>query len=283
MTGWSPNLRGAVWMVAASAAGALMAAFVRMAAAEVHAFEVAFIRQSLAIVLLAPWLWRVGRAVLTTRQFPLHLARATAMTVSMLSYFLAVTMIPIAEATALAFTAPLFASLGAVLWLGEPFDRRRVVAAALGLGGALVMLRPGFADFGQGQILGLVTGISGGIDYMLVKRLTATERTGTVVVVLSLLAVPLSLPAALPVWTFPDLPSWGWLVAVGVAATIGQWTATHALALGDASFVLPFNFSVLVFTALLGWGMFGETPDLWSALGAGLIGLASVYLARGAR
>lgn len=279
----SPNLKGAMWMVIASAAGAGMAVFVRLAATDIHAFEIAFIRQAIGVVVLAPWLAWAGRGLLRTRHPFLHLARAVAMTVSMFSYFLAVTMIPIAEATALAFTAPLFAALGAALWLGETIGPRRWLAVTAGLLGALVMLRPGFAAFESGQALALLAGVSGGIDYLLVKRLTATDRTGTVVVLLGLIALPLCLPAALPVWTAPTAEAWPWLLAVGVMATIGQGTVTYSLALGEASFVLPFNFTVLVFTAALGWLVFGERPDAWSALGAGLIGLASVYLARGAR
>ena len=132
----SAPLRGVLWMVASCACFALMATMVRRASFDVHPVEIVFFRYLFGLLFLAPWLLRAGLAPLRTRRLGMHLFRALAGMGVVLTWFTAVSLMPLAEATALAFTAPLFATLGAALFLGESVRLRRWSAIAIGFAGA---------------------------------------------------------------------------------------------------------------------------------------------------
>jgi len=113
-----------------------------------------------------------------------------------------------------------------------------------------------------------------------VKSLTRTERPDTIVLYMGLWMTPVSLVPALFVWQWPSWPVLGWLVVVGLLASIAQRAMARSFAVADASAVMPLDFSRLLFAAVLGLVLFGEAPDLWTWIGAGVIFTATVYTAR---
>ncbi len=271
--------RGAVFMIAAAAGFAVMMAIVRYVSRELHPFEVAFFRNLFGLGLMAPWIVRVGRDSLTTRRWAMHLLRSLAGLAAMLTLFTALSLLPLAEVTALTFTAPLFTTIGAAVILGETVKARRWSATLVGFAGALIILRPGAETIRPEALIALAAAALMACAFLTVKSLSRTEHPNTIVLMMGVLMTPLSLVPALFVWTPPTAHLWGWLAAMGLAATIGQVFLTRAFAAADASAVLPFDFSRLVFVAILGYVFFGERPDVWTWAGAGVIVAASGYIA----
>jgi drug/metabolite transporter (DMT)-like permease len=117
------------------------------------------------------------------------------------------------------------------------------------------------------------------LAFLTVKSLSRTENPNAIVVMMGLLMTPMSLVPALFVWETPAVQLWPWLLGLGLSATVGQVFLTRAFAAADASAVLPFDFSRLVFVSILGFLFFGERPDLWTWVGGGVIVAAAAYIA----
>jgi drug/metabolite transporter (DMT)-like permease len=244
-----------------------------------HPFELVFFRNLFGLLFMLPWLLRVGPGILKTKRLPLHAFRSTIGLGAMLCWFTAVSMMPIAEATALSFTTPLFATLGAALFLGEIVRFRRWAATVVGLIGALVIVRPAGVDLGLASSLVLLASAFMSMAALSIKSLSRTESPGTIVFFMGLIMTPISLIPALLNWTTPQLADYPWFVALGLLATLGQIALARAFASADVSAVLPFDFSRLIFAAILGYLFFAETPDTWTWAGAAIIFSATLYTA----
>ena len=273
------TVRGAVWMVLSGACFASMTAVIRHLSVDLHAFEIVFFRNALGLVFLLPWLWRGGLAGVRTRRPGLHGLRVVIGLSAMMCWFTAVTMMPIAEATALSFTAPLFGTVGAALVLGEAVRARRWVATVVGFAGAMIILRPGIEAISLPAFLVLGGSASMALGMMIVKTLSRTDSATTIVFYMGLGLTPLSLGPALFVWETPEPAAWFWLLTLGGLATLGHLMFVRAMAAAEASAVLPFDFSRLLFAAALGFAFFGQRPDIWTWIGAAVIFGAALFTA----
>ena len=272
--------RGAFWMVVSCACFAVLTAIVRYATTEVHPFQVAFLRNLFGLMFMLPWVWHVGRAGLQTQRFRLHATRSVMTLGTMLCWFTAVSLLPLAEVTALSFTAPLFATVGAALFLGEKLRTRRWTAILIGFAGAMILLRPGADAVTPAAGLALGASAMMAASMLVIKSLSRTEPPAVVVLYTGVLVTPMAAVPAFFVWTNPPLALWPWLVAMGLFATVGHLALVRAFAAADASAVLPFDFSRLLFAALLGFVFFAERPDAWTWVGAAVIFAATFYTAR---
>lgn len=272
-------LRGALFMLGSGAAFAVMMAVVRKLSPTIHPFEAAFFRNLLGLMFMLPWLARAGVGVLRTGRFSMHAQRAGFGLAAMLCLFYALGRLPLAETTALTFTAPLFATVGAAFILGEKVRARRWAATMVGFVGALIVLQPGRAAMDPIALLALASAVFIAGAMLTIKSLSRTEHPNAIVIMMGLLMTPASLVPAVFVWSWPTAGAWGWIVLMGFAATVGQVCLTRAFAAAEASAVLPLDFSRLVFVAILGYALFGETPQPGTWIGAGLIVAATVYIA----
>jgi drug/metabolite transporter (DMT)-like permease len=273
-------MRAAILMIGACAGFAAMMAIVRKVSPEIHPFEAAFFRNIYGILFMLPWLIRTGGGSLRTGRPAMHLLRAVLGLGAMLLLFTAVSLMPLADVTALSFTAPLFATIGAALILGETVGARRWTATLIGFLGALVIIRPGEQTFTGASLLALASAAGIAAAQLSVKSLARTENPNAIVLIMGLLMTPMSLIPAVLVWTWPSAGAFCWMTAMGLVATIGQNLLVRAMATADASAVMPFDFSRLLFASALGWAMFGEAPDAWTWAGAAVIVTATVYIAR---
>ena len=275
-----PPVQGALWMAFSACSFAGVSVVVHSLAGRIHPFEIAFFRTVFFLLVMSPLLLRSGRSALATRNWRMHLFRAVASVAAMMAWFSALSLMPIAEVTALTFTAPLFSTLGAGLLLGERVGVRRWGAVAVGFAGTLVILRPGVEALAAGAWVALLAALFMAVIPLSVKVLSRTDPPTTVVLLVALLSTPLSLIPALFVWTAPPPDTWPWLIASGLFASGVQWGMAKAYALADVTAVLPFEFSRLIFVAAAGFVMFGEVLDLWTAMGAAIIFSATLYTAR---
>ncbi len=257
-----------------------LAVSIRAASAEVHPFEIVFFRNFVGFVFLLPWFWRRGFHRLRTRHMGLHGSRAAVGLGSMFLWFTAMSLMPLAEATALGFTAPLFAAVGAALFLGEVVRLRRWTAILVGFAGTLIVLRPGAGVISGPAMLVLGGAVLVATSALLTKVLVRTDEPDTIVFYLNALTTPFSFVFALFVWKWPATTGLIWLIAVGVTAALGHLAYTRAYAAADMSAVIPYDFSRLVFTAIFAFALFGQVPDIWTWIGGGVIFLSVVYIAR---
>jgi|APTNR8051073442_1049403.scaffolds.fasta_scaffold06849_2 drug/metabolite transporter (DMT)-like permease len=274
-------VRAAVLMVCACAGFAAMMAIVRLIAPEVHPVQAAFFRNFFGVLFMLPWLVRAGgTGALRTGRPGMHVVRSVLGLTAMLLLFSALGMLPLADVTALSFTAPLFATAGAALVLREQVGRRRWTATLVGFLGAIVILRPDADTFTPEALVALGSAAAIAAAQLSVKALSRTENPNAMVLIMGLLMTPMSLLPALFVWTWPSADTFAWIVLMGAVATVGQLCLVRAMAIADASAVMPFDFARLIFAALLGWLMFGEWPDGWTWVGAAVIVASTVYIAR---
>ena len=276
----TPPVRGALLMLAACASFGCMGVTVRHLAQNMPPFEVVFFRNALSFAWMLPVLAHQGFAVLRTAHIGLYAWRSAIALATMLCWFTALASLPLAEATALSFTQPLFATVLAVVMLHEIVRARRWTATVIGFIGAMLILRPGVADVTWAHILLLASTLIGALNAVTVKQLTRTEHPNAIVAYMTLLIMPFSLALALPVWETPTLALWPWLIAMGFFAMLGHQLNTRAFRLIDASLVSAFDFMRLPFSACLAWLLFAEVPDRWTWIGGAIIAGSSIYIAR---
>lgn len=273
-----PPVRATLLMAVAVAFFSMMSVFIRLASHHVHILEVVFFRNFLAVVLMIPWIMNQGVSALRTSRFHLYGLRAAINLVAMSAGFTAIAMIPLAEATALGFTAPLFTTIGAVLVLGEVIRARRIVALAAGFIGMLIVLRPGMEAISFGAMLALGNAVGMSMTALVVKKLTATERPEAIVLWMVLLQSPLSLIPALFYWSWPDVTTWVYLFCIAGAGTVGHVFWTRACGLAEVSQLQPLEFLKLPVIATLGYFLFNEEPSLWIWLGGAVIFSSTAYI-----
>jgi drug/metabolite transporter (DMT)-like permease len=256
-----------------------MNVIIRQLCHDMHPFQVVFFRNLGGLAFMLPWLAHVGFAALRTDHTRYYLGRSFLGFLSMLTWFTALAMMPLAEATALSFTAPLFATIFAVVLLHEVVRRRRWTATVIGFIGAMIILRPGVSDLGIAHALVLGSSALAGVNAILVKQLTRSESANAIVTYMTLYILPMSLVPALFVWVMPPLHTVPLIVGLGLLATVGHQAMTRAFVATDTSIVMSFDYGRLPFVALIAWFVFGEVPDIWTWVGAAVIVGASTYIA----
>jgi drug/metabolite transporter (DMT)-like permease len=272
-------LRGAALMIVASGAFAGMNVLIRALTHAMPVTEVVFFRNFGALVFMLPWIVSNGGAGLRTTHHAIYLGRSTIAFVSMLLSFWGLALMPIAEATALGFTSPLFATIAAVIFLGEVVRIRRWTATIIGFVGAMIIIKPGFDGLQWPQLMIVLSSAMGGFNSVLVKQLTRTESSNAIVTYMTLYAVPMSLVLAPWGWVWPEAGAWGLIALLGILGVIGHQCFTRAFAIADASAMVPFDFAKLPIAALIAWMAYGEVPDATMWIGAAVIASATAYIA----
>jgi len=271
-------LVGALMMALAAAAFSVMHAAIRHLSAEMHPFEIAFFRVFFGFFALAPVFLRQGWAPLRTAKLKLFAWRGVLNSAAMLMFFFSLSITPLATVAALSFTAPLFATLLAMLLLHETVRLRRWTAILIGFAGTLVILRPGFVDIGLGPLLVIGSSVVWAFALMIIKVLTRTESSVTITAYASIFLSPICLVAAIPHWTWPGIEQLAWLAAIGIVGTVAQTAMNQSLKVADASAVLPVDFTKLIWASAIGFALFGEVPDVWTWIGGALIFGGATYI-----
>lgn len=275
----NPHMRAALLMLGSTVFFGLMAVAIKLAAQSLHTFEIAFFRNFFGVLAALPLLWRHGPDLLRTTQLPRYLFRCAIGVLSMFCGFWAIGNLPLAQAVSLSYSTPLFVTIAAVLMLGEQVRTRRWAAVVLGFIGVLVIVRPGSTSFSMGTLIALSAAVLSGLVSIQIKQLSRTEPADRIVLWTTLLWVPMSLGPALFVWEWPRGITWLWVAAAGVLGTSGHMLWTRALKLGDVSALTPISFMQLPIVATLGYLLFDEQVDRWTAIGAGIIFAANAYIA----
>jgi drug/metabolite transporter (DMT)-like permease len=241
---------------------------------------IAFYRNLFCFLCLTPLLYVRGPSIMRSANLRLYWVRVAVMLASMMCWFPAMTMIPLADLQATSFLAPLFATMFAIVYLRERVPLPRWVALAVGMIGAFIILRPLAPTFGLGQVLAMGAAMAIGIGGPLIKKLTATDDADKIVFLTNALLIPASLVPALFVWAWPPLHVWPFLAAMGACACLGHVAMTRAFTYADASLVATFDFARLPFAVLIGLWFFNEPTDIWTWIGSIVIFAAAFYITR---
>ncbi|MFD0982797.1 MULTISPECIES: DMT family transporter [Tropicimonas] len=264
-----------LWMVVTGLCFVGVQATVKYIGPRVPAAEAAFLRYLLGLVFLLPMLPALRRARISRRAWGLFAFRGLVQAVAVICWFYAMTRITLAEVTAMNYLNPIYITLGAAVFLGEPLAARRLAAIGVAFLGALVILRPGLRPLDPGHFAMIVTALCFAASYLIAKRMTGEVGPTVVVAMLSIMVTIALVPFAAAVWVTPSWGDLGWLMIVAAFATGGHYAMTLAFQAAPMAVSQPVTFLQLIWATLLGAVAFGEALDGWVVLGGGLI-MASV-------
>ena len=274
------RLRGVALMVISTLSFSAMHSAIKHVSAEMHPFEVAFFRNFFGLVALFPFFLRYGLTPLKTTRIGLHLGRVCLNIGSMIAFFYAISITPLAEVIALSFAAPIFATLLAIFIYKEYTGPGRWAAILIGFAGTLVILRPGYDEITLGPVLALLSAMTWGVAVMIIKSLSRTDSSVTITAYMVLLMTPLSFVPALFVWQWPAGEQWLFLALVGMFGTIGHLTLNQAIKLAPTNVIMPIDFVRLIWVAIIGYFIFGEVPDEFVWIGGAMIFVSGFLIAQ---
>ncbi|MBB3978470.1 drug/metabolite transporter (DMT)-like permease [Rhizobium azooxidifex] len=269
---------GALFMAGNSLVAAMDGVIVRLIAGEIHPLGIVFFRNLFSLVALYAIFPRSRLHGDSNMSFWVHAIRAVIKLLALFAGFMAVTQMPLASATAIAFTMPLFVMLGSVLFLGEQFFAARIAALVLGFAGVLIVLQPGSGTLDMGALWALA-GAIGLASVALLMKVSATREDPLRIAWLNLvITVPVALLIAVPVWQTPSLYALGLMALQGVGGLMAQLAFARAMKLADASLLVVVDFIRLPTALFFGLVLFGEPIRMAVVVGATIILCAILIL-----
>ena len=265
--------RAALWMGGWLSLMTLIAVAGREASRELDVFQIMLMRSVLGLAMLYPLLRRAGGLpAIRTRRLGTHVGRNVVHYAAQYGWFVALTLIPLTQVVAIEFTMPLWVALLAAVFLRERLTPRRVLAVVLGLAGVAIIVRPTASAIDWGQLIALAAAIGFAASLVLVKSMTRTEKTLTIIFWMLVIQSLLGLLPALAVWRWPATGVlWGWVVVVAFCGTYSHYCLANAMRHAEATTIVPMDFLRVPMTAAAGWIVYGERIDLLTVVGTGLI------------
>ncbi len=275
------NLRGALWVLLSAVIFTATNSLIKYVGTSIDSFQIAFFRGFFGTLFLLPivLMSKDGLSILRTDRMNFHLARGITSSLHVMTIFYALTHLPLADVTGISFSRPLWVILLATLFLGEKIRWRRWLATLVGFGGVLIMVQPG-PSISPGAIAAVLNALFVAMSIVLIKRLTATEKSMTILFYGTLIPTFVTLPPALVVWQNPSMEELAMLAAIGAGLSIGHACLIHGLKVGEATAIMPFDYTRLIFAGAAGYYFFAEQPSMVTILGALLIIAATLYIAR---
>ena len=209
----------------------------------------------------------------------LHIVRTALGWLTVTCIFWASSKMALTDATAISFLTPVVTLALAVLLLKEKVGPVRITAVAIMLAGAMILLRPGTSAFQPAALIALTAAVASGFEAMYIKRLSALEPRSQILFLNNSIGLVIALIAASLVWIWPSPLQWLVMAGVGLSMAMAQIFFLTSLRDGDASYVIPFMYSTLVFAGILDYLVFGETTDTAGAAGALIIVCGAIFLA----
>lgn len=275
-----PQLLAIGYILVSTTAFSAMNTGIRYVSDELHATAIMMLRNALTLVLLLPWVMQAGLVSLKTPRLKAHALRGLVGGTGMLGWTYALTVMPLTHATALSFTAPLFVTLFAMLFLGEKGGIARWLALIAGFIGTLIILQPSASGFDKHTLLVLVTTMIWAATTLMIKSLSATESPLRMLVYMNLFMLLLAAPFGLVHWNMPSMGAWGALILIAACSMLMHFTMVRAYALVPVVTLMPLDFTRLISTALFAWLIFGETSHSHIWLGAAIIIASAALMAR---
>lgn len=273
------NKLGVLWMLGAATAFTGLYVAVRELGAMLPTFEILFFRSVFTLVLMAPWLWRQKLDAFRSKRLSLHLLRGGSTFAAMSMMMYGVAHSPLADASALQSTYPLFTIVLTVVLVGERPGIGRLLAALVGFTGILVIVRPGFAEIGPPTMALLGCSIFYAISNTVVKLMSGIDHPTKMVFSVNFTILVLSAIPTAYVWVMPPVEAVPWIGLLAVTGYTAHMCLTRALGHGEASVVMPFDYVRLPLAAVVGFLIYMEVPDAFTIIGGGIIFASVSYIA----
>lgn len=273
-SGTTPStLKAALWMSASIASFLTMTVAARALVTNgMDAFQLMLMRSVIGWFLLLPLVFAIGGFSAMRTSHPVqHIARNALHYSGQYAWMLALGMIPLAQLIAIEFTAPIWAALGAVLFLSERMTLGKTTALLLGLIGVIVIVQPGASAIEPGHLIMLAGSVGFGLSVVLVKSLTRTDSTTVIIFWMLIIQSAIGLVPAVLVWHTPATELWPWIILVSFTGMSSHFFMARALSYAEATVVMPMDYLRLPISALIGYLLYAEQIDIYTATGAALI------------
>jgi len=268
----------ALLAIGATFFGSFMGAGVKFLSDDLHPIIICFYRSLMGLILITPFVARNNFKALHTKNMRLQIFRASINIISMICWFSAIGMMHFEKATALGFTTPLFTTVLAVLVLGEVIRFHRTAALLLGFIGIIIIIRPGYVPFEFGTVLMLIASFSFSFVLIFVKKLSATDSSLTIIFYHLLYMTPVFFILSLFYWENINLNQLIIFTLMGASGLLSHWCLAQAFKMSDTTFVMPLQFTKLIWASLIGLFIFTEQPDIWTWIGGIIIFISVVYI-----
>jgi len=273
---------GAAWMMLAGLCFALNNSAVAYMneTLGLHRTVIGFFQYFVAFIVMLPWIIKSGlTAALKTERLMLHVIRVFMSVIGIQLWLWALAWpIPISQAIGLLMTSPIFVTIGSAVFLKEKVGLSRWIATVVAVIGSLIILDPFNDNFQLASLLPVAAAFFWAIYSLMVRHLSDTESTGSMVVYLLILIAPFNFFIALPNFQAPTEVTWYFLLASGAIIALAQWSLARAYANADASFIQPFDLVKLPLNIFIAWLVFAQVPNNMFWLGASMLIGATLFI-----
>ena len=239
---------------------------------EIDVFQVMEMRSVIAFFMLMPLVLREGGfRAMRTNVLWMHIGRNVAHYFGQFAWLMGLTIIPLAQVIAIEFTAPIWAAIMAATFLGERMTWRKGVAILFGLIGVSLVVRPGTAHLNPGHLIVLGAAFVFAISFITTKLLTRSDSATKIIFWMLIIQSVVGLVPALNVWVWPSAAIWPWIFVIAFSGTFAHYCMAKALTYAEASVAMPMDYARVPLSALVGYLLYAEAIDMFTAIGAGLI------------
>jgi drug/metabolite transporter (DMT)-like permease len=272
------SLKAAVWMLGAIALFLLMAVSGRVVTKEIDVFQAMEMRSVIAFFMLLPLVFREGGLRAMRTDIPLrHVGRNVVHYVGQYLWLIGLTLIPLAQVISIEFTAPIWTVFLAAIFLGERLTWRKGIVVLFGLAGVVLIVRPGAVPLNPGHLVTLGAALAFALTYIVTKALTRSDNATKILFWMLIIQSMIGVLPALQVWAWPSAVTWPWIFLFAFAGSFAHFCMAKALHHGEVTFVMPIDYLRMPMSALLGYLLYAEAIDAFTAAGAALIVVGNLF------
>lgn len=258
----------------------VLGGFIKYLSEIIHPFEQAFFRNLISVLILMPIAYLYKKKILNTQRKFLLLIRSVFGSLTMIFLFLSYSLIPLSQAVAISFTTPLFIFVGGIIFFNEKPKKVKILALILGFFSILLVIRPDL-NIEIGSIVGLLAAIFHAVAGLIVKELSKTEKVITIMFFMVIFMSIFTFFPAISYWKTPsENETWTFLFLIALVGTAGNYFWTKSLSMSEITNVIPFDFSKLIFSSLIGFYFFDETFNISTLIGGIIIVVSNIILAK---
>lgn len=275
-----PNMRGILWIVFGTLCFALNDLLVKTLGKTMSPFQLAFFRYALGFILMIPVFVRMGPEGLKTSRIGIHVTRLIMACIAQLGVYTSVVYLPLADATALAFSRILFTTVVAVLLLREIVSGSRWTATIFGFVGVVIMVRPA-GNVDPIVFIAIGAACTFALANILIRVMSTTEPPNRILFYYQAGGILVFIGPAIWFWhTPPTAVAWLMCGGIGILTALGMIGFIRGFAVGEASVIGPTEYVRLIFAAIFGYFLFSEVPDIWTVVGALVIVGSTCFIAQ---
>ena len=265
--------------ISATMFGAIMASSVKYLSNDLHPIIICFYRCLMGLILISPFIIKNNFRALKSKNIKLQFSRVIINIFSMIFWFSAIGIMQFEKAAALGFTTPLFTTILAIIILKEKIRFHRTAALLIGFLGIIIIVRPGYVPLELGAVFILASALSFSFVLIIIKKLSAIDSSQTIIFYHLLLSTPVFFILSLFYWETVNLNQLLIFTLMGASGLLSHWCLAQAFKLSDTTFVMPLQFTKLIWASLIGFFIFTERPDMWTWFGGVIIFISVVYIA----